>query len=339
MRFRELVNEGGWDTEVTQSTVITPQVVKAALAMAAQFTKDFNKWLVANGHPEVTISAPLGSSAYHDKDPTDKVYGDVDLQMIAEPAEGQTASQYAGYWNALANDFVETSHPRYVHSVKNGHVIFQLSPDAYVQVDMIWAQPKLANWARWRTTPEQGVKGSIYGNLFSTLGEVMDMSIQHAGVQMKIKNGSPINFQRGRTFDEIKTFSTNIETFALDMFNGLYQLMFPESGTPKVSPLLKQNPGVDVKNIRAERLVNAIKGLADSFEMNDMFGRFNLSKFSNKQEFISAFLQHYEKKTIDAAGSTKFDKAATPQAIARAEDAKQKLMQGLAKIKTMFQDK
>ena len=338
MRFADLT-EGGWDTEVTQSTVINPQVVKAALSAAEQFTRDFNRWLVANKQPEVKMSAPLGSSAYHEKDEPGKVYGDVDLQMIAPPLERQTASQYAGHWNSLIDQFLTSSRPKYVHSAKNGHVIFQIGADAYVQVDMIWAPPDLANWARWRTTPQQGLKGAIYGNLFSTLGEIMDMSIQHAGVQMKIKDGTPINFQRGRNYDEIKTFSTNPETFALDTLKGLYTIMFPESRDIKVAPLLRKYPGVDTKDIQAQTLVNSIRGLADSFELNNMYGRYNLSKFGNQQEFIQAFLQHYEKKTMDAVASTKFDKAATPQAIARAEDAKAKLTQGLDLIRSMFKDK
>ena len=335
----ESIYEGGWDTEVTQSTVITPQVVKAALVAAEQFTRDFNRWLIANNQPEVKMSAPLGSSAYHEKDEPGKVYGDVDLQMIAPPLERQTASQHAGHWNSLIDQFLASSRPKYVHSAKNGHVIFQIGTDAYVQVDMIWAPPDLANWARWRTTPQQGLKGAIYGNLFSTLGEIMDMSIQHAGVQMKIKDGAPINFQRGRSYDEIKTFSTSPETFALDTLKGLYSIMFPESRDIKVASLLRKYPGVDTKNIQAQTLVNSIRGLADSFELNNMYGRFNLSRFSNQQEFIEAFLQHYEKKTMDAVASTKFDKAATPQAIARAEDAKSKLTQGLEQIRSMFKDK
>ena len=177
----ENIHEGGWDTEVTQSTVITPQVVKAALGAAEQFTRDFNRWLVANKQPEVKMSAPLGSSAYHEKDEPGKVYGDVDLQMIAPPVERQTASQHAGHWNSLIDQFLASSRPKYVHSAKNGHVIFQIGADAYVQVDMIWAPPDLANWARWRTTPQQGLKGAIYGNLFSTLGEIMSSDFDASG--------------------------------------------------------------------------------------------------------------------------------------------------------------
>ena len=41
----EYIPEGGWDTTVTQGTVITPAVVKKALKVADRFAQDFNRWL------------------------------------------------------------------------------------------------------------------------------------------------------------------------------------------------------------------------------------------------------------------------------------------------------
>ena len=70
---REYIPEGGWDTTVTQGTVITPAVVKRALKVAEKFARDFNKYLDQLDIPAIEIGHPTGSSAYHDVDAEDKV--------------------------------------------------------------------------------------------------------------------------------------------------------------------------------------------------------------------------------------------------------------------------
>lgn len=345
MKIHEIILEGGWDSTVTQGTKITPEVVKRALAVVQRFTSDFNIYLKRSNMPAVEMGHPTGSSAHHEVDSREdpaKVYGDIDLQMIAPVAgEAKTHSQYQAAWNKAADDFIAATRPNYVHyenKPANGHVIFNIGGDEHVQVDMLWAMPENADWARYRTTPEPGIKGLIYGNLYSSLGEIMDMSIQHAGVQMKIQDGEPINFQRGRKFDRILTFSKDISTFAQDIATGLFRQIYPDL-TPsdlKLDPELRAHPGLNKENPRVADLVAAIKGLARTFELNDMYGKFNLKKFTSTEDFMQKFIQHYEGKALEAIADTKFDKAETPEAKARAADAKKKIATGLADVKKMF---
>lgn len=60
------VNEGGWDTTLTQSTVLHPRVVGVALKIVDQFVNDFNRYLAAQGLGPIRRGRPTGSSAYHE---------------------------------------------------------------------------------------------------------------------------------------------------------------------------------------------------------------------------------------------------------------------------------
>lgn len=346
MKIHEIILEGGWDSTVTQGTKITPDVVKRALSVVQRFANDFNLYLKKQGMPAVQMGHPTGSSAHHEVDSREdpaKVYGDIDLQMIAPVAgEAKTHSQYQATWNKASDDFIAATRPSYVHyegKPANGHIIFAIGADAYVQVDMLWAQPENADWARYRTTPERGIKGTIYGNLYSSLGEIMDMSVQHAGVQMKILDDQPVNFQRGRKFDRIATLSKDISNFGMDVLTNLYRMIHPDlaPGDMVIDPELRAHPGLNKEKPAVADLVAMIRGLANSFEANDMYGRFNLKGFTGAQDFVAKFLQHYEGKAAEAMAATKFDKAETPDAKARAQDAKDKLAQGVQLIRKLFQ--
>ena len=109
MRMFDVLREGGWDTTVTQGTVIRPAVVKQVLGIIQQFVNDFNVWLASKNLGPVQMGKPTGSGAYHErdqKDNPDKVYGDIDLQMIGPAVEGATQGQFTNYWNKLADEFV-----------------------------------------------------------------------------------------------------------------------------------------------------------------------------------------------------------------------------------------
>ncbi len=328
----QILSEGGWDSTVTQSTIITPSVVKSALAVVKKFVEGFNQWLANKQLSSIEIGHPLGSTAWHTADPEDKVYGDIDLQMIAQPiSTADTPSKFSAHWNKLIDDYIAESNPDLVYNTgkpANGHVIFALGNNHYVQVDMIWTEPKLANWARYRMTPAHNIKGATYGNLFSTLGEIMHMSIQSAGVQMKIKDGEPVPFAKSRKFDTLETLTTDIERFGLDITKQLYRKMHPGKDTEqfKVDPLLKKRPGIDPNAITAANLASVVKGIAKTFELNRMYGHYNLKDFTGYDDFINKFKSHYMEKLHAAINATKFDKAETPEAKARAEDVKDKLM-------------
>ena len=342
MKVKDIIREGGWDTTITQGTIIRPAVVQIALNVVQQFVDEFNRFLSAKNLGPVKMGRPTGSSAYHEKDQVenpDKIYGDIDLQMIAPPVEGTTYGQYTSFWNKLADEFVKQETPHYVDLTesKPGHPIFQIGDSSYVQVDLMWHEPKMSAWGATRVTPEHGVKGLLSGNMYSVLGELLDMSIQHAGVQLKVSAGKHVPFSKHKD-TQLITITSNPKLFIYDIFKYEYKDITGRDvdKTTTINSLLKQFPGTDIDDVKISKLVNGVKGLALSFEMNDMYGKGDLVNFSSPDDFLNRFLERYTEKAMLDITAKKRDKAATPEAIARAEDDKQKVLKGLAMVTSYF---
>lgn len=338
MKIRDIILEGGWDTTLTQGTVLHPQVVGVALKIVDRFVVDFNKFLKQHGLGPIRRGTPTGSSAYHEidsKEDPEKIYGDIDLQMIAPETQGQTTSQFTGYWNKLADDFVKAGHAPYVDvsESKPGHPIFALGNDQYVQIDFMWHPERLEQWGASRVTPERGVKGLLQGNMFSVFGELLDMSIQHAGVQLKVVDGQHVPFSKQKG-TQVVTVTTNPKTFILDTFKYIANQQGIKN--PRVSKQLQQFAGNDVSDVKISKLVNGVKGFAESAELNNMFGRGDLSEFTSAEDFIQKFMQRYEEKAMADVNATKRDKATTPEAQARAESDRNKVLQGLNMVRGFF---
>lgn len=339
MRIQEIILEGGWDSTVTQGTVIKPAVVKTALGVVQKFVKDFNEYLKTLGQGPIEMGRPTGSSAYHERDQEqdpNKVYGDIDLQMIAPPIEGKTQGQFTSHWNKLANEFVRTQKPQYIHSKesKPGHPIFQIGDNAYVQVDFMWHEVSLKDWGAARVTPEHGVKGLLTGNMYSVFGELIDMSVQHAGVQLKMIDGQRVPFSKQKNV-EIVTVTTDPGKFILDTF--LYLAKQQNIDNPKIHTLLKKFSGNDINDVRIEKLVNGVKGFALSAQANGMFGSGDLAKFNSAADYLNKFWNRYKEKAMIDVKGTKRDKAQTVDAVARAENDRKKILQGLSQVQRYFQ--
>lgn len=339
MKIRDVICEGGWDTTLTQNTVLHPKIVAVALQVVDQFVVDFNQFLQAKQLGPVQRGRPTGSSAYHEIDTQEdpeKIYGDIDLQMIAPPVKGATYGQFTAFWNKLSDEFVKTAQPRYVDmsESKPGHPIFAVGASDYVQIDFMWHEAKMAAWGASRVTPERGMKGLLQGNMYSVLGELLDMSIQHAGVQLKTQNGQHVPFSKQKDV-QVVTLSTNPKTFIYDTF--MHEAKEQGIDKPKIDPLLTQFPGNEIENVKIQNLVNGVKGFARSCDLNRMFGQGDLANFSSSQDFLQKFLQRYEEKAMLDVTAKKRDKATTPQAIARADQDRQKVLSGLATVKGYFQ--
>jgi len=342
MRAKEFICEGGWDTVATQKTVITPAVVSNALAYMQKFVTDFNRYSSKKILPPIKIGHPLGSSAYHAVDAPDRIYGDIDLQIVVSPVketDGMSMAQIQSFWNTVMNEFVTKTNLKYVHkSSKPGHIIISAGEDLWVQVDMLVHPENLATWGRFRSTPEQGWKGFLTGIFYSLLGDLLMLSIQSGGVQFKSQNGIRQPFSITRKDYELGTITTNIERYALDIFNHDFQeATGRDPATAKIDPLLKKYPGLNIKQVRMSDLVNATKGLARSFELNNMYGHNYLKNYRNAQDFINAFLKIYNNRIQKDLTNPKRDKAATSQAIIRAEAEKANIIQGFELVKKLFQ--
>lgn len=327
---------GGWDSTLTQSTVVTPKVVKETLVLANQLIADFNKWLVVNLTPQIHVGRPLGSSAYYEVDSEDTVYGDIDLQIIARPFS-PSYFQFTQVWNNRLHSYIKQYKPSYVECQESqpGHIIFN-NNGKFVQVDLMWHDPTLEKWGIARSTPERGVKGLLHGNLFSTLGYFFDMSIQHAGVQYKTRNNLhvPFNLRKDVT---VHTLSIDPTTFVLDIFH--YLAKEQNITNPIIDPLLLEYPGERLDEIKIVTLVNSIKGLAKSIEANQMFKNITflqdatIDQIKDSNDFLKAFWIKYESKAMKDINSEKRDKKETPEAILRAENDVKRILSGLEMVK------
>jgi hypothetical protein len=338
MKIFEILREGGWDTTLTQNTVLHPRIVAPALQVVDKFVNDFNRWLEPKGLGPVRRGRPTGSSAHHEADTAEnptKIYGDIDLQMVGPEFEGATFAQFTGNWNKLADQFVKEGHAPYVDTTesKPGHPIFQIGANDYVQIDFMWHPERLEQWGAARVTPERGVKGLLTGNMFSVLGELLDISIQHAGVQLKVVDNQHVPFSKQKG-TQVVTITTNPETYILDLFN--YEAKQLGVNNPKVDPMLTRFPGNDIRDVKISKLVDGVKGFARSVEANGMMGKGDFAAFANAADFVNQFWKRYEEKAIADIQGKKRDKAATPDAIARAEEDRQKIQQGLDMVKGYF---
>lgn len=338
MRFSEIISEGGWDTVATQGTVINPTVVRKSLKIADRFLADLNTHLKIKNIPPIKMGVPTGSSAYHEIDPVDKIYGDIDLQIIVPEipeTRGKTMSQRQTFWNGIVDEFIRLKNPRYVHPESTpGHPIFNIGNDQWVQVDLMPHTPDIASWGSARTIPERGIKGMLHGNMFSVLGDMLNMSIQHGGVQFKQVDGVKQPFSKTRKNYELVTITKNPETFVRDIFD--HEAKALGVNDPKIDPLLTKHPGKDLSQVKISNLVNAVKGLAQSFEINGMYGKGDLVSYSDAADFIDKFWKIYQEKALKDVIASKREKAETPAAKARAEDDKKKILQGLAMVKDLF---
>lgn len=328
MLLRELLYEGGWASTATQDTKITPQTVKSVLPVVERFIKRFNQWAESKGIAPVRIGGPLGSTAYYQRDPDDKEYGDIDLQVIAPDIEGRSASQVGTLYTKHFDEFVQETRPRELHDEKfTKNPVFQVGND-FVQVDFVWAVDSLSKWSKSRMTPPRNIKGAVYGSMFSSFGKIMNVSIQGSGAQIKVVGDEIRPYATTRKYDRLETMSSDIENFGIDIVRWLHDHM-NISEPLKIAPLLKQNPGLDTKEISSEQLSNVIKGVAQTFEINDMYGKANLSKFQNANDFINAFVENFTDRLQKSIKSTKFDKAQSPEARKKAQDTKDKLQYGI----------
>jgi hypothetical protein len=170
--------------------------------------------------------------------------------------------------------------------------------------------------------------------MFSVLGELLDLSIQHAGVQLKVQDGQHVPFSKHKN-TQVITVTTEPTTFIYDIF--YYEAEQLGKNDPEIDPMLLQYPGNDINDVKIKKLVNGIKGFAHSCETNEMFGHGDLANFSNATDFIDKFWQRYQEKAMIDVNGKKRDKAQTAAAIERANSDRQKILQGLATVKEYFQ--
>ena len=346
------VAEGGFSSRTTQATVVTPAIVRAAKSKIDNyFISDLNQWLrskgmIENGE-EVKPGKITGSGAHHGTDPQDTIYGDIDMQIVVPDlykGELHTTGERQYRWKKIVLDFIKETNPEYLDSQASLDAelpVVKLDNETFIQVDLMPHPQKYSQWGKYRATAEQGITGLLNGNLFAVLSELLTVNLQHSGVQYKTAKTGGLR----QKFESLKKgqydlgeISYDVETFVLDILKDEHQAF--GQGELEIDPLLERYPGVqtvdNIEDLRIQPLVNAIKGLARSFELNDLYGKGNLSKFSSAEDFIQKFKKLYALKANYAATNKKFDKAETPELKAHVQRKQEKIHNGLEYVMMLF---
>lgn len=326
--FREFLCEGGWSSKATQGTKLTPAIAKLAVAVLPRFEKDFNAFLKSRGLPPIEIGKPVGSSAYIERDlkeNPDKEYGDIDVLMKIPRLDGLTDSKNSSMYSDAVKAFIGEKDRGYVLHEPESHgtaIIVNVGNDQWAQVDLVRTFGEHYDWAEARMTPEHGLKGALLGNLYTSFGDLLNISMGPNGVFAKEKGGVLVP-TRTLKADKIHSISLDISKFAHD----IVQFVFKRTDNQKDLRFDKSlKGGMDRSNIRATDLAAIIKGIGKTFALNGMFGQGPLKAVQDYDDYISQIKKIYIEKNAKAAQDTKFNKAETPEAKARAKATKDVLL-------------
>lgn len=333
IKLYNILLEGGWVSTLTQNTKLTPKVIQECVVLYEKFIKDFNRFLTTKNLAEVQAGKPVGSGAYYKRDieeNPDKEYGDVDIMFYIPRIEGTTENKNKDIY---AKEIVEFLKGNENIKTENGqNLIFKLKNGGYAQIDLVNAFFENKDWAAARMTPERGVKGAIGGYLYSSLAEVLNLSINTSGIQVKIKNDQPVKFTSSKV-DKIDTITRDISTFGIDICKYYYEAITKKDAkSMKISGSLKKNPGLNPEDVKNKDLASVVKGIGDTLEANSLFGKSSLSNIKNSEDFINKVAKTYYDKMTEAINSPKFDKAEGPEGKRKAEEAKNKLKDGLKQV-------
>lgn len=312
MRFGELY-EGGWASAVTQNTIVTPELVANAIALLNKFATQFNAFIAQDNMGPIEIGPTAGSTAYYERDlkvnPT-REYGDIDVNVFIPRVEGLTNNANISLYSEKVKEFCKRNKE---YSTENGtNVLFNIGQD-YVQVDLIMSYYDSREWIT-ALKPAYNVKGVLCGSLYSSLGEALSLSVGGGhGVQAKLQNGNIVPFKTVKNV-ELVTVTKDPKTWAVDIAKFL--------GAKKIDPLLTQYAGM-IEEPRVPDMINSIKGIAKTLGANGIY---------NEQNLLTKVAEIYKTKIQKAIDSSKYDKAATPAAIEKAEKTKKMLAEKLAEI-------
>ena len=319
MKVADIIVEGGYASTLTQNTRITPQVVAVAVNAFNKFVQGLNQFLANKKLPPVKGGNPVGSTYYYKRDLAnnpEKEYGDIDIHFFIPKLPGQTDAGNASTYATAVKEFADATPGISTDSGRN--VIFQIGQD-YIQIDLVMAYYENREWLG-ALTPEHNIKGVVSSTIYSSVAEYLNLSISTHGVQAKMRDGNPVGFRQSKN-TELVTVSRNPKTWAVD--TAKFILKTKGIDNPELSDDLTQSPGTDTNNIKIVNIVNSVKGIGHTLELN------GADSYNN---FISNILRIYTDKITAAINSSKFDKDTTGKALAD----KKKLQQGLDMVQGLF---
>jgi hypothetical protein len=330
--YEQFLFEGGWATTKTQGTTITPDVIKSVVDVMTTVATEFNSHLRELELPSLDFLKPIGSGTWWEEDLKDqptKTYGDVDY-MVAYPTlkltggkdrEDEIATvklynkELLMFLEAEAIKGVDIEETKAVSTDSSLKLVVEVPmPNGqlgYVQVDLVVTHKEYQEWAVFRMTPIKNVKGFVLGNLYSSFGEVLDLSIQARGVRAKFE-GEVMKPYSKRSGVEEKLISSNAQTFMVD----ICRFFWEQSGTkwPFKDTPIEQWKGMNPRDPKFEDLCDGIKAVAKTLRVLEEFG--TTIKYKSESDLLKAVVNQYEKKMMTTYNSSKFDKAQSPAAIA-----------------------
>jgi len=334
MRASEFIAEGGYASTLTQGTKITPAVVESIVDhYYPNFIVNFNSFLTKKNMPPVEGGNPVGSTFYYKRDlinNPEREYGDIDVKFFVSKLPNQTDAAVATLYANLIKEFADGDANISTDTGKN--VIFKIGRDQYVQIDLVMNYYENAEWMS-ALTPEYNVKGIIGMTVYSSLAELLNLSISAYGIQAKLRGGEPVSFRQSKN-TELVTVSKNPRGWAVDILKFYSKLSGIDN--PEITADLKQHPGSNIEEIRVADTVAAVKALGHSLEANDLFGQGALRHIGSFNQYINDLAGIYTNKITTAINSSKFDKAVEPEAAAKAAKDKEKLRSGLAMVRGLL---
>jgi predicted ABC-type ATPase len=349
-KIQQRLNEGGFRSEKTQSTAITPALIKETLNMYHILIDEFNKWMMSSSEAKTILDTlnkkskkytieelqpikalqPIGSGTHFEKDledSPDKTYGDIDIltsfpltkeEALNDPYKLKVRQVY----RQLFLSFMKLKKPNNVNVEETfdeqdvnrtgpyTYVIFDLPGDRAVQVDMVVTYHPFQEWSITRFAPERGIKGFTIGKMYSTLAKYIGISFESEGAVARLKGGK-IHVGPKDKDTTFELVTLDFKNFLVDSLNYLAKI---HGETPSYDPLLKKFTGVDPSNVNMVDFLKGIVGFAKSLEKSNLlrYAKNNQGNpFTSASEFIDEYKNQFKFYMDKKASAGKFDKAKT----------------------------
>jgi len=269
---------------------------------------------------------PVGSSNYWQRDlrlNPNKEYGDMDYLFFIPRLPDTTDAKNSSIYVELVKEFLAG---RKDIQTENGQNLILKMDEGYMQIDLVHGYYENKEWLR-ALVPEYNVKGVISASLYSSLAELLDLSIGSYGVQAKLKGNIPVSFRQSKDV-QLVNISKDPSNWARDTVAWFYKMAGGRSD-PTIPAALAQAPGVNADEMKVADIAAAIKGIAVGLEANGLFGKLNLTKISNAEDMLSKINSIYANKMQAKINDPKFNKAQTLAAKQKVEDTRAKLAKAI----------
>lgn len=348
---KSYVTEGGFRSEKTQNTAITPGLIKDVISLYHNLIGDFNKWMATSSQAQEILDAvnkkskqhqipelqpikalqPIGSGTHFEKDlknSPDKTYGDIDIltsfpltqdEALNDPYKTKVKQTY----RKLFLSYIKLKKPANVNVAETfeeqsvtklgpyTYVIFDLPNDNAVQVDMVVTYHPFQEWSTARFTPQHGIKGFTIGKLYSTLAKYIGVSFEAEGAVARLKGGK-IHVGSKDKDTTFELITLDFKNFLVDTLNYLAKI---HGKTPVLDNDLKTFTGVDPSNVNMVDFMKGIVGFAKSLEKSDLLQYTGTDYEGNKlmtaKRFVDVYREQFKFYMDKKANAGKFDKAVT----------------------------